>query len=54
MYILLFQNECLKFLYTGLYIHVHEICVDLCLPASLDSLAYEIIFTGDCRHSRNY
>ena len=39
---------------TDLYIHVHENCVDLCLPASLDNSAYKIIFTGDCEYSRNY
>ena len=39
---------------TGLHFHVHKNCVDLCMPAPLDNLAYEIIFTGDCRHSRNY
>ena len=48
-----FISEGMSEVSTGLYIHVHENCVDLCLPASLVSLAYEIIFTGDCRHSRN-
>ena len=34
-----FISEGMSAVSTGLYIHVHENCVDLCLPASLDSLA---------------
>ena len=39
---------------TGLYIRVNENYVDLCLPASLDSLAYKSIFTGDLKRYRNH
>ena len=44
MCILLFQKECLKLLQVFIYgVHVNENCVDLYLPVSLDSLAYESI-----------
>ena len=42
-----FISEGMSEVSTGLYSRVHENGVDLCLPASLGSLAYEIIFTGD-------
>ena len=38
-----FISEGMSEITTGLYLHVHENCVDLCLPASLDSLTYESI-----------
>ena len=49
-----FISERMSEVSIGLYMHVYENCVDLCLPASLDNVGFESIFTGDCRCSRNY